>query len=145
MKNTHLNTPFQHVETLQQRKLYWKKRTISMLCVLLKVLLNRYSIKVQVTSFENKDIRGSMIFRINTKTRFFKALVFTVQGTVLGINIVPLSINAHAPNAKRLRLSHAYVSVHRTSCQQPAIVPRPTSVSYGGNGVNAAISVYTTR
>ena len=29
--------------------------------------------------------------------------------------------------------------------KQPAIVPRPTSVSYGGNDVNAAISVYITR
>ena len=46
-----------------------------MLCVLLKVLLKRYTyivtgicagIKAQVTSFENKDIRVSMIFRINT-------------------------------------------------------------------------------
>ena len=40
-----------------------------------------------------------------------------------------------------LRLSHA-CQYTVTSCQQPAIVPRPTSVSYGRNGVNAAISVY---
>ena len=52
-----------------------------MLCVLLKVLLKIYTyivtgicagIKAQVTSFENKDIRVSMIFRINTTTRFSK-------------------------------------------------------------------------
>ena len=41
---------------------------------------------------------------------------------------------------------HTRVSMYTvSSCQQPAIVPRPTSVSYGGNGVNAAISVYITR
>ena len=79
-----------------------------------------------MTSFENKDIRGSVIFRINITTRFFKALVYTVLGTVLGINIVPLSINAHASNAQRLWLSHA-CQYTVTSCQQPAIVPRPTS------------------
>ena len=52
-----------------------------MLRVLLKVLLKRYTyivtgicagIKAQVTSFENKDTRVSMIFRINTTTRFSK-------------------------------------------------------------------------
>ena len=33
----------------------------------------------------------------------------------------------------------------RVSTQLPAIVPRPTRVSYGGNGVNAAILVYITQ
>ena len=46
MKNTCLETLFQHVETLQQRKLYWKQRTISMPCVLLTVLLNRLLLPV---------------------------------------------------------------------------------------------------
>ena len=34
--------------------------------------------KIYVTSFENKDIRKNMSFQINTTTRLFKALVFTV-------------------------------------------------------------------
>ena len=34
--------------------------------------------KIYVTSFENKDIRKNMIFRINTTTRLSKALVFIV-------------------------------------------------------------------
>ena len=53
-----------------------------MSCVLLTVLLHRIDIatgiKIQMTSFENKDIRKSVIFQINTATRFFKAFVFTV-------------------------------------------------------------------
>ena len=32
MKHTCLETLFQHVETLQQRKLYWKKDNIDALC-----------------------------------------------------------------------------------------------------------------
>ena len=44
---------------------------------------------------------------------------------------LPLSINALAPNAKRLRLSHP-CQYTVTSCQQLVIVSRPTSVSYGG-------------
>ena len=81
MKNTYLETLFQHVETLQQRKLYWKTRMISMPCALLTVLLNIYiatGIKIPVPSFENKDIRKNTIFQINTTTRFSNALVFTV-------------------------------------------------------------------
>ena len=33
---------------------------------------------MQVTSFENQDIMKNMIFPIDTTTRFFKALGFTV-------------------------------------------------------------------
>ena len=45
-------------------------------------------IKIYVTSFENKDIRKNLIFRINTITRLFKALVFTVK-QVLFVVLVP--------------------------------------------------------
>ena len=41
--------------------------------------LKWYYCRYQDVSFENQDVMKNMIFPINTTTRFFKALVFTVK------------------------------------------------------------------
>ena len=60
MKHIYLETLFQHVETLQKRKLYQKTRMLTMSCVPRKVLpVSRYKWQVLKTKYKEKyDFRN---------------------------------------------------------------------------------------